>query len=189
MTGGHSHFRQGARAGRLDIALYRYRPIRVCAGEYDFVFLAPGTPAIVTAAGTVVFVIKQKRAVPKKHCPLPTGGDSPNRALKKPRRGFLAHRDVRRRALYGLRCPHRAAPLGRGLPSATAAPASAPCFRRRRRSPLQLFESSLAASRKIVYKIKKTTPKRVLPAAAGGGEPLAFGVGELRHPNRNGVRA
>ena len=67
-----------------------------------------------------------------------------------------------------MRCPHRAAPLGRGLPSATAAPASAPCFRRRRRSPLQLFESSLAASRKIVYKIKKTTPKRVLPAAAGG---------------------
>lgn len=38
-------------------------------------FLAPGAPTIVTAAGTAVFVIKQKRAVPKKHCPLPTGGE------------------------------------------------------------------------------------------------------------------
>ena len=75
-----------------------------------------------------------------------TWRDSPSRALKKPRRGFFARRDVRRRALYGLRCPHRAAPLGRGLPSATAAPASAPCFRRRRRSPLQLFESLLASA-------------------------------------------
>ena len=37
-------------------------------------FLVPGAPTIVTAADTAVFVIKQKRAVPKKHCPLPTGG-------------------------------------------------------------------------------------------------------------------
>ena len=36
-----------------------------------------------------------------------------------------------------LRLPHQAAPLGRGLPSATAAPAPASCFRRRRRSPPQ----------------------------------------------------
>ena len=72
-----------------------------------------------------------------------------------------------------MRCPHRAAPLGRGLPSATAAPASAPCFRRRRRSPLQLFESSLAAPRKIVYKIKKgNTQKGTAFDAAGGGANL-----------------
>ena len=38
-------------------------------------FLAPGAPTIVTAAGIAVFVIKQKRAVPKKHCSLPTGGE------------------------------------------------------------------------------------------------------------------
>ena len=75
VTGGHSHFRQGARAGRLDIALYRYRPIRVCAGEYDFMFLAPGTPGIVTAAGTAVFVIKQKEQCPKSTARCRRGGE------------------------------------------------------------------------------------------------------------------
>ena len=49
---------------------------------------------------------------------------------------------------YGLRCPHRPAPLGRDATSATAAPASAPCFRRRRRSPSQLFSSSERANQK-----------------------------------------
>ena len=38
---------------------------------------------------------------------------------------------------YDLRLPHRPAPLGRGLSSATAAPALALCFRRRRRLPPQ----------------------------------------------------
>ena len=188
MTGGHSHFRQGARAGRLDIALYRYRPIRVCAGEYDFVFPVPGAPAIVTAAGAAVFVIKQKRAVPKKHCPLPTGGFAEPHP-KKPRRGFFARRDAGRRALYGLRCPHRAAPLGRGLPlrprPLLRLPASAAGGGR-----LCSCSNPLSASRKNSYKIKKAAPKRVLPLVRPGAfEPLAFGVGELRHPNRNGVRA
>ena len=39
----------------------------------------------------------------------------------------------------GLRCPHRSAPLGRGLPSATAAPAPPRCFCRRQRAALQPF--------------------------------------------------
>ncbi len=39
----------------------------------------------------------------------------------------------------GLRFPHRAVPLGRGLPSATAAPAPSRYFRRRRRATLQLL--------------------------------------------------
>ena len=38
-------------------------------------------------------------------------------------------------------------PLGRGLSSATAAPAPAPCFRRRRRPPSQLFSSSKRATK------------------------------------------
>ena len=110
------------------------------------------------------------------------------RALKKPRRGFFARRDVRQRALYGLRCPHRAAPLGRGLPSATAAlPRSGndrsasegrTAVYYRRKGDLDGGASAcltappqaavafaavrippLAAPRKISYKIKKAAPK------------------------------
>ena len=55
---------------------------------------------------------------------------------------------------YGLRCPHRTAPHGRNLSSATAAPAPAPCFRRRRRSPAQLFSSLSEAAREQTKKEK-----------------------------------
>ena len=58
-----------------------------------------------------------------------------SRALKTVRRTVFAPRYAD--ASLDLRLPHQAAPLGRGLPSATAAPAPAPCFRRRRRSPPQ----------------------------------------------------
>ena len=43
--------------------------------------------------------------------------------------------------LYGLRLLIFPQPLGRALKNQNAAPASAPCFRRRRRSPPLLFES------------------------------------------------
>ena len=43
--------------------------------------------------------------------------------------------------LYGLRLLIFPQPLGRALKNQNAAPDSAPCFRRRRRSPPLLFES------------------------------------------------
>ena len=55
------------------------------------------------------------------------------RALKTVHWTVFVRRDVP--PAYDLRLPHRPAPLGRGLSSATAAPALALCFRRRRRSP------------------------------------------------------
>ncbi len=113
-----------------------------------------------------------------------TWRDSPSRALKKPRRGFFARRDAGRRALYGLRCPHQAAPLGRGLPSATAAPASAPCFRRRRRSPLQLFDSLLVPPRKGKDKIKAQPLDRCCALVdLEGFEPLTSRMRTERSPN------
>ena len=58
-----------------------------------------------------------------------------SRALKTVHWTVFVRRDVP--PAYNLRLPHRPAPLGRGLSSATAAPALALCFRRRRRSPPQ----------------------------------------------------
>ena len=49
--------------------------------------------------------------------------------------------------LYGLRLLIFPQPLGRALKNQNAAPASAPCFRRRRRSPPLLFESCTAATK------------------------------------------
>ena len=57
------------------------------------------------------------------------------RALKTVHWTVFVRRDVP--PAYDLRLPHRPAPLGRGLSSATAAPAPALCFRRMRRSPPQ----------------------------------------------------
>ena len=58
-----------------------------------------------------------------------------SRALKIVHWTAFVRRDVP--PAYDLRLPHRPAPLGRGLSFATAAPALALCFRRRRRSPPQ----------------------------------------------------
>ena len=57
---------------------------------------------------------------------------------------------------YELRLPLFPQPLGRALKKRSAAPASPPCFRRRRRSAPQLFESTLASpfSRQIKQKLR-----------------------------------
>ena len=57
---------------------------------------------------------------------------------------------------YELRLPLFPQPLGRALKKRSAAPASPPCFRRRRRSAPQLFESTLAApfARQIKQKLR-----------------------------------
>ena len=57
---------------------------------------------------------------------------------------------------YELRLPLFPQPLGRALKKRSAAPASPPCFRRRRRSAPQLFESTLAApfSRQVKQKLR-----------------------------------
>ena len=57
---------------------------------------------------------------------------------------------------YELRLPLFPQPLGRALKKRSAAPASPPCFRRRRRSAPLLFESTLAApfARQIKQKLR-----------------------------------
>ena len=50
---------------------------------------------------------------------------------------------------YELRLPIFLQPLGGALKNRSAAPASPPCFRRRRQSAPQLFESTLAALYKL----------------------------------------
>ncbi len=57
---------------------------------------------------------------------------------------------------YELRLPLFPQPLGRALKKRSAAPASPPCFRRRRRSAPLLFESTLASpfSRQIKQKLR-----------------------------------
>ena len=57
---------------------------------------------------------------------------------------------------YELRLPLFPQPLGRALKKRSAAPASPPCFRRRRRSAPQLFESTLAApfSKQVKQKLR-----------------------------------
>ena len=57
---------------------------------------------------------------------------------------------------YKLRLPIFLQPLGGALKNRSAAPASPPCFRRRRRSAPQLFESTLAApfARQIKQKLR-----------------------------------
>ena len=57
---------------------------------------------------------------------------------------------------YELRLPLFPQPLGRALKKRSAAPASSPCFRRRRRSAPLLFESTLASpfARQIKQKLR-----------------------------------
>ena len=55
--------------------------------------------------------------------------------------------------LYGLRLLIFPQPLGRALKNQNAAPASAPCFRRRRRSPPLLFEPCTAHHKTAVIPV------------------------------------
>ena len=80
---------------------------------------------------------------------------------------------------YELRLPLFPQPLGRALKKRSAAPASPPCFRRRRRSAPQLFESTLAApfARQIKQKLRYPLDTGVLGGAKQPkSEPLPSGA-------------
>ena len=68
--------------------------------------------------------------------------------LKRPRRGLFAA-GTQSAGPYELRLPIFLQPLGGALKNRSAAPASPPCFRRRRRSAPLLFESTLATLYKL----------------------------------------
>ena len=68
--------------------------------------------------------------------------------LKRPRRGLFAA-GTYSGGPYELRLPIFLQPLGGALKNRSAAPASPPCFRRRRRSAPLLFESTLATLYKL----------------------------------------
>ena len=85
-----------------------------------------------------------------------------SRALKTVHWTVFVRRDVP--PAYDLRLPHRPAPLGRGLFSATAAPALALCFRRRRRSPPQ--QAILVPNGAQTAVPSKTYNKKKYPAAS-----------------------
>ena len=69
--------------------------------------------------------------------------------------------------LYGLRLLIFPQPLGRALKNQNAAPASAPCFRRRRRSPPLLFESCTVHH-------KQKIPRRMSEDFCGGALSTAL---------------
>ena len=83
---------------------------------------------------------------------------------------------------YELRLPLFPQPLGRALKKRSAAPASPPCFRRRRRSAPLLFESTLAAPFARQIKQKLQYPVRILESlvGAGGFEPPKLKAADLQ---------
>ena len=93
-------------------------------------------------------------------------GTTGTRALKAVHWTVFARRYAGRRALTGCGARIGQSPLVRGSTSATAAPAPAPCFRRWRRSPPQLFSSPMAhqvlLSRKLNIRKKPCFPARLL---------------------------
>ena len=82
---------------------------------------------------------------------------------------------------YELRLPLFPQPLGRALKKRSAAPASPPCFRRRRRSAPLLFESTLASpfSRLIKQKLRYPLDTGVL-----GGRGWTSRAAHLKKPRR-----
>ena len=77
--------------------------------------------------------------------------------LKRPRGGLFAA-GTQSAGPYELRLPIFLQPLGGALKNRSAAPASPPCFRRRRQSAPLLFESTLAT----LYKLPDKTETPVL---------------------------
>ena len=77
---------------------------------------------------------------------------------------------------YELRLPIFLQPLGGALKNRSAAPASPPCFRRRRRSAPLLFESTLENETSVFYKTKSPAYFRTLSIFGGAkltkSEPL-----------------
>ena len=98
-------------------------------------------------------------------------------------RSSLLHRGFLPAGLFGgsyeLRLPLFPQPLGRALKKRSAAPASPPCFRRRRRSAPLLFESTLATpfARQIKQKLRYPLDTGVLGGAKQPkSEPLPSGA-------------
>ncbi len=81
-----------------------------------------------------------------------------------------------------MRLPLFPQPLGRALKKRSAAPASPPCFRRRRRSAPLLFESTRLAPGKVITKQKLQYPVRILEflVGAGGFEPPKLKAADLQ---------
>ena len=88
--------------------------------------------------------------------------------LKRPRRGLFAA-GTYGGGPYELRLPIFLQPLGGALKNRSAAPASPPCFRRRRRSAPLLFESTLESETSVFYKTKSPAYFRTLSIFGGRG--------------------
>ena len=90
--------------------------------------------------------------------------------LKRPRRGLFAT-GTYGGGPYELRLPIFLQPLGGALKNRSAAPASPPCFRRRRRSAPLLFESTLESETSVFYKTKSPAYFRTLSIFGGAKQP------------------
>ena len=88
--------------------------------------------------------------------------------LKRPRRGLFAA-GTYSGGPYELRLPIFLQPLGGALKNRSAAPASPPCFRRRRRSAPLLFESTLESETSGFYKTKSPAYFHTLSIFGGRG--------------------
>ena len=96
--------------------------------------------------------------------------DYASRASKKPRRGLFAA-GTYSGGPYELRLPIFLRPLGGALKNRSAAPASPPCFRRRRRSAPLLFESTLESETSVFYKTKSPAYFCTLSFFGGAKQP------------------
>ena len=94
--------------------------------------------------------------------------DYASRESKKPRRGLFAA-GTYSGGPYELRLPIFLRPLGGALKNRSAAPASPPCFRRRRRSAPLLFESTLESETSVFYKTKSPAYFHTLSIFGGRG--------------------
>ncbi len=83
---------------------------------------------------------------------------------------------------YKLRLPIFLQPLGGALKNRSAAPASPPCFRRRRWSAPLLFESTLESETSVFYKTKSPAYFRTL--SIFGGRGWITQAAHLKRPRR-----
>ena len=83
---------------------------------------------------------------------------------------------------YELRLPIFLQPLGGALKNRSAAPASPPCFRRRRWSAPLLFESTLESETSVFYKTK--SPAYFCTLSIFGGRGWITQAAHLKRPRR-----
>ena len=83
---------------------------------------------------------------------------------------------------YKLRLPIFLQPLGWALKNRSAAPASPPCFRRRRWSAPLLFESTLESETSVFYKTK--SPAYFCTLSIFGGRGWITQAAHLKRPRR-----